>query len=61
MGGVRIHEPNRFSVFVRPDDAQGLDTLSRWLGWFQQRGIACVIVETDRGIALYRDGLDETF
>lgn len=54
VNGIAITEANRFSRFFR--DAHDLDG---WLRHFQQHGIPSVVVLTDDGFALYRDGMQD--
>lgn len=50
-------EANRFSRFIRLHDQAGLKDLAVWQEWFKSRGIASVVVITDKGYALYREGM----
>lgn len=54
VNGIAIIEANRFSKFVRTKDE-----LMDWFIHFGKHGIRSVIVCTDRGYALYRDGLEQ--
>jgi hypothetical protein len=58
---VEITERNRFSEFVHPKDDDGRIDLLRWLKWFEECGINAAMVFTDKGIAVYRDGLKDIF
>jgi hypothetical protein len=59
VNGIEIHDKNRFSCFVKAEDTKGLSILDGWLAHFRDRGIACVIAETVRGLAVYRLGLQD--
>jgi hypothetical protein len=58
LNGVPIVEANRFSVYVRERDRDGLAELQKWVDWFKKDGIVAVIGFTRHGYAVYRVGLD---
>lgn len=49
VDGIEITERNRFSNFVRANDADGLEDLRRWVDWFSNDGIKAVIAFTEQG------------
>lgn len=59
INGIAIHERNRFSCFVKESDTKGLEILKEWEAWFKKTGCPCALVETDRGFAVYRPGLQD--
>lgn len=61
IDGIQIVEKNRFSAYVKPRDKEGMAALTRWLGWFAKNDIKSVIVLTDKGFALYREGMIDFF
>jgi hypothetical protein len=61
VNGVIIIEGNRFSEFVHPSDDTGLAELRKWVEWFSADGIDSTLVFTDKGYAVYRDGMEQPF
>jgi hypothetical protein len=61
VDGVAITERNRFSVYVRPKDSQGLADLQKWLAGFTKAGIRAALILTDKGYALYRADMVDMF
>jgi hypothetical protein len=61
IDGIQIVDKNRFSAFVKPRDKEGMAALASWLDWFKRNQISSVIVLTDKGFALYREGMIDIF
>lgn len=59
--GVEILNKNRFSVFVAPSDKVGRAILEGWIEHFAAHGVLAVIAFTDKGFAVYRDGMENPF
>jgi phosphopantetheinyl transferase (holo-ACP synthase) len=57
IDGIDIIEVNRFSEYIKPKDKDGMTALTRWQEWFKSRNIQSVISLTDKGFALYREGM----
>jgi hypothetical protein len=57
VNGVAIIESNRFSQYVEPSDVAGLEDLRSWVRWFDASGIPSTLLLTDKGYAVYREGL----
>lgn len=61
VNGILIVERNRFSTYVHPKDYAGLAELRTWLDWFVKDNIRATIIFTDKGYALYREGMVDMF
>jgi hypothetical protein len=61
VNGIPITEANRFSEYVHPQDIEGVRDLNAWMTSFHLDGVAAVLVFTDKGYAVYREGMEEPF